>query len=240
MVTGFEVVGVVTGIPALIPLIAKAYTELYQAVNHYRNFDEHLSNLLMMIATEVLTSRSLMDRLLRDIDEDRRRLLMEGVNVDDETLRLEIEASLGDLAETVLAHVVCLHKTFEQIESVLQSINPDPSPNPTAQKTSIHWALRKVRAEIGPSVHHLCSTNDFRLSANCKAEPPNKPPLPGQVSAEDSDSQSWIPPRNSRLFGRSLENKIRPYSNASLWIDSRNATVLQRPIQQRSHQHLIQ
>jgi len=154
MATGFEVIGVVTGIPALIPLIAKAYIELNKAVNYYRHFDEHLSNVLMMITTEELMFRVLMDRLLHDIDEDRRKLLMSGDNLKDEALHLEIEASLGDLSKTVLAQMGCLHQTLVKIASVLQSITPDPSPTSTTQTSPIHWARRAVRAWSWCSVQH--------------------------------------------------------------------------------------
>ncbi|KAF8251505.1 hypothetical protein K440DRAFT_613318 [Wilcoxina mikolae CBS 423.85] len=93
-----------------------------------------------------------MDKLLHDIDEDRRRLLMSGNNMDDEALHQEVEASLGGLSKTVLAHLVCLHKTLEEIESVLQSITitSDPSPVPTTstQTSPIYWARRAIKRQL--------------------------------------------------------------------------------------------
>jgi len=142
-----EGVGFAIGIPGLILLIAKAYIGVNRAVGDYRELDCKLSNVLTKISLEEKMFGIFVDRILCDlVDEDRRRLLKLGQNIQDEMLHKEIEAGLGDLSVPIEGYMRCTNDVLEKISAILGQLGPPPKAGNIGRASPIHTlALHTVR-----------------------------------------------------------------------------------------------
>jgi len=87
------------------------------------------------------------DRILRDlVDEDRRRLLKLGQNIQDEMLHKEIEAGLGALSVPIEGYMRCAYDVLEKISAILGQLGPPPKAGNIGRASPIHTlALHTVR-----------------------------------------------------------------------------------------------